>query len=500
MEQIDVIVIGAGISGIDAAHNLKTRCPQLSFAVLERRATFGGTWDLFKYPGIRSDSDMFTFGYDFKPWTSEKPIAPAADIREYLEGAIVDEDLSNNIRFGHHVIRAEWSSQLARWQLLCENGKTLQCWFLYSCAGYYNYDQGWEPPFQGTERFECAGGRIVHPQKWTDDIVYKDKSVVVIGSGATAVTLVPALADEASHVTMLQRSPTYILPAPNIDPIAAAGVKDGLSRAEIHQRVREHKAQADQTFLNQGPLGQLTQEQKNAEFVRWMRLSLSEKYMSDQEFAKNFTPRYNIWEQRLCVSPDADFFRAIKKKKVSVVTDHIDHFDETGIVLKSGQRLNADMVVTATGLQLHDNAPMATMHVSVDGKAYVARDHHIYKDCMLTDVPNFAFCTGYFQASWTLKADLVCHFVCRLLLHLRERGLSSVQARLPAEGVGEAPPIPDSGPGYVRRNQQTRPKYGTAAPWVPLQSYLQDKELLENAPLVDDVLEFAANQPRLSRL
>lgn len=490
VEYLDVIVVGAGISGIDAAYNLRTRCPDLSYVVLERRASFGGTWDLFKYPGFRSDSDMFTFGFDFRPWPSPKPIAPGADIKKYLNGVIEEEDLARNIRYEHHIVRADWSSERSRWQLECDNGSRFECCFLFSCTGYYEYDEAWEPPFEGSDSFLAAGGRIVHPQKWTSDVVYEGKNVAVIGSGATAVTLIPSIAQHAKHVVMVQRSPTYIVALPNSDPVAEEALKAGLSHEEVHRRVREYKAQQMQSWTTSGEFAQMTQEQKNNMFINFMRMALPEKHMSEEEFRKHFAPKYNIWEQRLCVCPDGDFFRAIRRKKASIVTDHIKRFDERGIVLESGERVDADLIVTATGLQLHHNPPMATMQVTVDGVPYVGHEHHIYQDCMLSDVPNFAFIRGYFQASWTLKADIVCHWLCRLLQHMRLQNHVKVMPRLPAGGVGE-PPEGVVSSSYVVRSAQVQPSYGSALPWFPLQNFPHDKKYLEEQPLEDGVLEFS---------
>lgn len=496
MQNYDVIVVGAGISGIDAAHNLNTRCPGLSFALLERRTSFGGTWDLFKYPGVRSDSDMFTFGYDFRPWKSVKPFASGAEILEYLEETIQDCGLAQYILYGHHIVSAKWSSESARWKLLCENGARFQCRFLFCCAGYYDFDQGWEPEFPGAAVYKAAGGQIVHPQKWCEkDIRYKDKKVVIIGSGATAVTLLPAIAQDAARVTMLQRSPSYIIPLRNLDPIAVDGIEQGLSKEEIHRRVREHRVKM---MTEQEALGQemLSQQQKNAVFINYMRQALPKKYMSDDDFKKHFTPKYNIWEQRLCVAPDSNLFRAIRRKQAFVVTGHIKHFDERGVRLESGEHIEADLIVTATGLELHRNFPMATIQVTIDGKPYVAPENVMYKDCMLSNVPNFAFCRGYFKDSWTLKADLVCHFVCRVVWHMRSNGLQVVQPRLPAEGAGEEPPI-DISSGYILRSLPNSPKYGSREPWLPLFSYANDKVLLEEASLADGVLEFGALRSRL---
>jgi len=488
MQSVDVVVIGAGISGIDAAYQLTKRCGGKSFVVLERRKSFGGTWDLFKYPGLRSDSDMYTFGYGFRPWTNAKQIAPGADILAYLQAVIEENNLHQHIRFEHHVVQASWSSSAAKWDLLCEDGKQFRCKFLIAGAGYYDQDAGYEPEFRGAGAFRAAGARIVHPQKWEEDgpVDYEGKQVVVIGSGATAVTLIPAMAEKAAHVTMLQRSPTYILPIPAEDA-QAKRLAARLPASLVHMAMRWRTLLVQLRYFRQ--LGKNTGESNKKQFLVWMRQCVSKKVMNDEEFNKNMVPSYNPWEQRLCLCPDGDFYRAIHQRRASIVTDTIEEFDERGLRLTSGGRVDADVIVTATGLQWSKNYPMATMKTTVDGVPYSAQNHKVYNGCMLSGVPNFGFVTGYFNASWTLKADIVCAYLCDLINHMDQLGYSHCSPTWDPT-KSEVLDIKPLKSGYIQRAMHLMPAFGTKKPWQPLASYVQDSWDLRWRPIEDGTLTF----------
>ena len=490
-EHFDVVVVGAGISGIAAAHHLQTRCPNLSFLVLERRASFGGTWDLFKYPGIRSDSDMFTMGFEHRPWGSPKLIAPKEDILAYLKKTIDDGGLAKHIRFHKNIVTADWNTSQARWSLQCQDGSSFTCNFLYGCTGYFEHDKPFEPEFPGADRFRANGGILVHPQKWPEDLDYTGKRVAVIGSGATAITLVPSMAGKAKHVTMVQRSPTWILPVPNYDITAGSALEDGVGLEEMHRRVRERRAEEMSNGDFAGPpLGKdISLEERSQTYLKWVRDLVP--HLSDAEFQKHFVPKYKLWEQRLCASPDGDFFVPLREGKASIVTDHIKTFDETGILMESGEHVDCDIVAAATGLNLHANAPMADIRVNVDGKPYVASEHRIFRDCMLSDVPNFMFCIGYFNISWTMKVDLVGKHLCRILTQMKETGSSMVCPRLPAGGLGE-PPALEVSSSYWVRNWHLRPKHGKTGSWQPLVTYEADRHTLLEAPITDECLHFSS--------
>jgi monooxygenase len=541
MEEVDVVVIGAGISGIDAAHHMSVDCPQSSFVVLERRSSHGGTWDLMKYPGIRSDSDMYTFGYNFFPWPKSISIATGGEILEYLDQAIDDSGLRDNIRYDHKIDTAAWDSATARWTVRCENGAAFRCRFLFGCTGYYEADKGHDIEFPGRADF---AGKILHPQKWElesqefqrDGV--RGKKVVVVGSGATAVTMIPNLCASvegpgggAAHVTMLQRSPTYIMSRVNADPeIEKWLAEPGVDAKEVHERIRVRnlemgkKMQAAQAerFKKMG-VDPSKPEQMQA-MMKKMYIGLMKKnldignnpHMSEEEFEKHFTPWYNPWEQRVCFCPDNDFFEVIKRGEASVVTDEIERFDASGIVLKSGEHLDADIIVTATGLHLQENMPMNTMRVSVDGEPYVGSEKVAYMDCMLTDVPNYAFVTGYFQASWTLKADIIAAYVCRVINRITELGpLASCTPRIDPAAHEAIKALPDyaemprdalgnlirkpgvNGPGYALRMRHLQPKRGMDHPWLPLMDPMRDRETLMNADLDDGHLDFTGGSPQL---
>ncbi len=470
-EYVDVLVVGAGLSGIAAGHHLREKCPHKTFAILEARDAIGGTWDLFRYPGIRSDSDMYTLGFPFRPWRGEKAIADGASILSYIRETAREEGIDRKIRFRHRVVAASWSSDTARWTVDVKREDTgevvrFSCAFLLMCSGYYDYDRGHMPEFPGIEKF---GGRVVHPQKWTDDIDYLGKRVVVIGSGATAVTLVPELAKRAAHVTMLQRSPTYILSLPERDRIAqmigpeAARWKNVVLSMAMYNFCRRFPDRATKLLLS------------------GVKKELGREY----DVATHFTPTYKPWDQRLCLVPNADLFRAIKKGKASVVTDRIATFDETGIVLASGEHLDADLVVTATGLKLR---LLGGVSLEVDGKHVDPGKTLNYKGTMLSDVPNLALALGYTNASWTLKADLVCSFVCRLLNEMDRDGRRIVVPRRTDPTLQEEPIINFSS-GYIQRSVAELPKQGSRAPWRLRQNYFLDLMDLRFGKTVDDEVE-----------
>jgi monooxygenase len=480
-EYLDVLIVGAGLSGIGAAWHLQDKCPGRSYAILEARETSGGTWDLFRYPGIRSDSDMYTLGYSFRPWKDAKAIADGPSILSYIREVATDHGIDARIRYGHRVVAARWSTPQARWTVEIEQGPegaktTLTCGFLWMCSGYYDYAAGYTPEFPGIERFQ---GRIVHPQKWTEDIDYKGKKVVVIGSGATAVTLVPAMAPEAAHVTMLQRSPTYVVARPAEDSIANR-LRRRLPIRLAYGLTRWKNVLLGMYFYQ---LCKRRPDRAKALILKGVRYFLGPDY----DIEKHFTPRYNPWDQRLCLVPDADLFRAIRAKQVSVVTDRIESFTETGIRLKSGSELEADLVVTATGLALQ---LLGGMTVEVDGKAINPADTLAYKGMMYSDMPNFAVVSGYTNASWTLKADLVCEYVCRLLNHMQKNGLRQCTPRLDDPDMERLPWV-DFSSGYIQRAADKFPKQGARRPWRLHQNYARDLMSLRYGSVRDRAMVFS---------
>jgi cation diffusion facilitator CzcD-associated flavoprotein CzcO len=480
-EYLDVLIVGAGLSGIGAAWHLRDKCPGKSYAILEARETSGGTWDLFRYPGIRSDSDMYTLGYSFRPWKGAKAIADGPSILSYIREVASDHGIDARIRYGHRVVAAKWSTPDARWTVEIEQGPekrktTITCSFLWMCSGYYDYSGGYTPEFPGVERF---AGRIVHPQEWTEDIDYKGKKVVVIGSGATAVTLVPAMAPEAAHVTMLQRSPTYVVARPAEDSIANR-LRRRLPIGLAYGLTRWKNVLLGMYFYQ---LCKRRPDRAKALILKGVRYFLGPDY----DIEKHFTPRYNPWDQRLCLVPDADLFRAIRAKQVSVVTDQIESFTETGIRLKSGSELEADLVVTATGLALQ---PLGGMTVEVDGKAINPADTLSYKGMMYSDVPNFAVVSGYTNASWTLKADLVCEYVCRLLNHMQKNGLRQCTPRVDDPDMERLPWV-DFSSGYIQRGVDKFPKQGARRPWRLHQNYAMDLMSLRYGSVRDKAMVFS---------
>ena len=479
MEHFDVGIVGAGLSGIGAAYHLKSTCPDRTFAIFEGRDAIGGTWDLFRYPGIRSDSDMYTLGYAFKPWTEAKAIADGPSILNYVRETARENDIEKAIRFGHKIKRVGWSTDDTRWTVEAEvAGEIVRCTcnFLFLCGGYYSYDGGYTPDFPGMADFK---GRMVHPQQWPTDLDYAGKSVVVIGSGATAVTLVPEMARAASHVTMLQRSPTYVVSRPAEDKMANT-LRKWLPAMLAYNIVRARNVLGGMYFFN---LARKKPEQVKAGIIKMVQDELGPDY----DVATHFTPTYNPWDQRLCLVPDADMFRQIKAGRASVVTDQIETFTATGIRLKSGQELKADIIVSATGLVLE---VWNGIEVSVDGTRIDPGQTLGYKGMMYDGVPNLASTFGYTNASWTLKCDLTCEFVCRVLNHMKKTGQRQV---MPVNDTGDVASAPwlDFSSGYVQRAMEKWPKQGTRVPWKLDQNYAKDLMNLRYARLDDGVLRFS---------
>jgi monooxygenase len=479
-EHVDVLIVGAGLSGIGAAHHLQRECPGKSYAILESRACTGGTWDLFRYPGIRSDSDMYTLGYSFRPWDSDQSIADGASILEYIRATAREGGIERHIRFHHRVVRAEFSTAQARWSVEAQRSDTqetvrMTCDFLMTCSGYYRYDEGYTPEFPGIERY---AGQVVHPQHWSDETEYAGKRVVVIGSGATAVTLVPALAKTAAHVTMLQRSPSYILSLPGMDPIAK----------RLRRLLGSKRAYSLVRWKNVGlTMGSYQLSRRRPRWAKALvRKGLERQLPAGYDIDKHFTPRYDPWDQRLCLVPDGDLFAAIKAGSAEVVTDQIETFTEHGLRLASGRELEADVVVTATGLNL---LVLGGMEFAVDGQEIEIPQTMGYKGMMLSGIPNMALALGYTNASWTLKCDLTCEFVCRVLNHMDAHGYRQVvPERDPS--VAERPFI-DFSSGYVLRSIDKFPKQGSRAPWLLRQNYPLDYMSLKRDPLEDGALRFS---------
>src|SRR5688572_10439119 len=484
-EHFDVLIVGAGLSGIGAGYHLQEKCPGKSYVILEGRDCIGGTWDLFRYPGIRSDSDMFTLGYSFKPWTEPKAIADGPDILNYVRETAVENGIDKKVRFHHRVKRASWSSQDVRWTVEAERrvgevGSEIvrfTCSFLFMCSGYYKYEEGYTPEFPGTSDFQ---GRIAHPQKWPQALDYAGKKVVVIGSGATAVTLVPEMAKTAGHVTMLQRSPTYVVSRPAEDKMANS-LRKWLPGKLAYDIVRWRNVLFGMYFFK------MAREKPAAVKANILKM-VREQLGPDYDVDKHFTPTYNPWDQRLCLVPDADMFQQIKAGRASVVTDHIETFTPTGIRLKSGQELEADVVVSATGLVLE---VWNGMEIVVDGKRVDASTTLSYKGMMYEGVPNMASAFGYTNASWTLKCDLTCEYVCRVLNHMKKTGQRQATP-VNTDPTVTFEPWLDFSSGYVQRAMAKFPKQGNKVPWKLNQNYAMDLMSLRYAKLEDGVLQFGA--------
>lgn len=475
-DHVDVLIVGAGLSGIGAACQLTREHPDRSVAILESRSASGGTWDLFRYPGIRSDSDMFTLGYRFKPWLGDKALADGPSILAYVRETAEEYGVDRAIRYDHKVTGASWDSATARWTVEAQTPdgpREITCDFLWSCSGYYDYDQGYAPDFPGIEQY---AGQVVHPQHWPDDLDHTGKRVVVIGSGATAVTLVPAMADEAEHVTMLQRSPTYILSLPSRDAFALQARK--LLPQKLAYAVTRWKNVLVSTGIYQF-------SQRSPRLARKAIRAMTIKQLPGVDVDTHFKPRYDPWDQRLCLVPDADLFRALRRGTASVVTDTIETFTERGLRLGSGEELEADLVITATGLNL---MPFGGVDLVVDGEPVKLPETMAYKALMLSGVPNFAYTIGYTNASWTLKADLVAEYVCRLLSHLDEVGARTV---VPVRDPDVAPePFLDFSAGYVLRKLDELPKQGDREPWKLRQNYLRDVRSIRRGRIDDGALSF----------
>ena len=483
MEHVDVLIIGAGLSGIDAGYHLNKFAPKKTYVILENRERIGGTWDLFRYPGIRSDSDMLTMGYHFKPWKHDSTISPGDKIRDYVTETARENGIDKHIRFRHKVVSASWDSATARWTITAERrvegaAERVQFTanFLFSCAGYYRYEAGYTPEFKGRETFK---GTIIHPQHWPEGFDYTGKRVVIIGSGATAVTLLPNMAKTAAHVTMLQRSPTYYVSRPEKDKLANT-LRKFLPASWAYMIPRWRNIVLQRFFFN---LARTKPEKTKERLIQ----GVADLLPKDYDVATHFTPKYNPWDQRLCLVPDADMFDAIKEGRASVVTDHIETFTPRGIKLKSGKELDADIIVTATGLALE---VLGGVRVEVDGKPVEFGKTFAYKGMMFSGVPNLASVFGYTNASWTLRADLICEWVTRLLNKMDEKGVQIATPRLRDPAMKPEPWL-DFSSGYVQRAIAMLPKQGTKAPWRQNQNYFADLKEMRKAPIEDEALEFA---------
>ena len=479
IESFDVVIVGAGLSGIGAAWHLKDKCAGKSFTILEAREAIGGTWDLFRYPGIRSDSDMFTLGYNFRPWTEQKAIADGPSILKYVKETAREGGIDQHIRFRHKVTKADFDSTAGLWTVTAaspDGVRQFQCRMLLVAAGYYSYDNPHNPPFEGESDFK---GPVFHAQHWRQDVDYRNKKVAVIGSGATAVTIVPVVAREAAHVTMLQRSPTWMVSRPAEDKVANF-LRKLLPPMVAYNLVRWRNVTLQSFFFKRS---RTKPEKVNKAVTKMLRKELPEDVLQ-----AHFQPSYNVWDQRLCLVPDSDFFNAVKAGTASVVTDHVDHFDEKGIALKSGNRIDADIIVKATGLRLQVLGGAA---ISVDGESVNPNDRYVYRGMMLEGIPNLVYVFGYFNASWTLRADLTCEYACRLLNEMDKPGHEIV---VPERTIAVEDEDLLLNSGYVQRAMDILPRQSSTDPWRDTQDYLRDRKSLRNDALQDGTLQFRGLQ------
>ncbi|MFX2255457.1 NAD(P)/FAD-dependent oxidoreductase [Acinetobacter variabilis] len=479
-KQVDILIVGAGISGIGLAAHLSKHSPQRSFEIIERRESFGGTWDLFKYPGIRSDSDMSTFGFNFKPWKKESVLASGSAIKNYLAEVVQEFNLSSKIHFQHRVVSANYDSVTRKWSVVVENAQgKKQTWianFVLGCTGYYNYDQGFQPEFPNQEVFK---GTFIHPQHWPENLDYSGKKVVIIGSGATAITLVPAMVKGgAGHVTMLQRSPTYIASVPSIDMIYSK------MRKLMPEDVAYKLTRARNIGMQRGIYALARKQPK---LLKTLLLKSVQFQLKGKVDMKHFTPNYEPWDQRLCVVPDGDLFKILREGHASVETDHIEKFTETGIQLKSGKHLDTDIIVSATGLNIQI---LGGIQATMDGKPLDTSKHMLYQGVMVSDVPNMALIIGYINASWTLKVDIAAEYICRLLNYMDQYGYDEVIAEGDATELLEDTVMGSLTSGYIARAADVMPKQGKHAPWKVSNNYLADRKELKTASFEDGVLKF----------
>lgn len=486
-KQVDILIVGAGISGIGLAAHLSKHCPQRSFEIIERRESIGGTWDLFKYPGIRSDSDMSTFGFNFKPWKKESVLADGASIKNYLAEVVEEFKLQPKIHFQHRVLSANYDSATCKWsvEIVDAQGKT-QIWianFILGCTGYYNYDQGFQPEFPNQTAFK---GEFIHPQHWPENLNYKGKKVVIIGSGATAITLVPAMVKGgAGHVTMLQRSPTYIASVPSVDFIYSK------MRKSLPEEVAYKLTRARNIVMQRGIYALA---QKQPKLLKSLLLKSVQFQLKGKVDMKHFTPNYEPWDQRLCVVPDGDLFKILREGQASVATDQIEIFTETGIQLKSGQHLDADIIVSATGLNIQILGGILS---TMDGQPIDTSQHMLYRGIMVSDIPNIALIIGYINASWTLKVDIAAEYICRLLNYMDQQGYAQVIAQGDQSELLQDTVMGSLSSGYIARAADVMPKQGKHAPWKVSNNYLADRKELKQASFEDGVLKFRKNSNAL---
>mmetsp|Transcript_49110 Transcript_49110/g.106951 ORF Transcript_49110/g.106951 Transcript_49110/m.106951 type:complete len:486 (-) Transcript_49110:384-1841(-) len=482
--EYDIVVVGAGLSGVCVGYYLKQYCSDKSFAILEGRDNIGGTWDIFRYPGIRSDSDMYTFGFSFRPWTNVRSVGTGPEILQYIKDTAEEFGIDKHIQCSTRVLKESFSSKEGRWSLSTSKGE-MSCRFLIHCTGYYKYDEGYMPDFAGKERFQ---GRIVHPNVWDTSMDYSGKRVAVVGSGATAITLVPALTEKASHVVMVQRSPTYMIPGATDDAIVK-----WLSwlPTSVWFPLVKWKRICQSSFL-------YWMAKNYPDRIRTYLLDEAKTHLQGSADLKHFKPKYGPWEQRLCLAPDGDFFAVIREKKASVITGEIKEFDEQGIVMEDGERVDADVVVSATGFNLHENFPMNDIQTDIDGVAYDSPGGILHRGTMVADIPNFAFTLGYINASWSLRVELQCKFICRVLHEMDARRMAICVPQLPDDVQEGDEPLPLSS-GYVARAAHRLPKQGNRDPWQAHQNVFADGRILTGGSL-DDGLVFTLAGPPLSRL